>query len=369
MRRGAPFAAAFLALAAAGNAAAAPPAAVPDVVRWPVPWAAGQTFVYASETLDRDSGNAGEQAMRTSDVTTVEIRDGGDRGLVQAWRYSDFDVELLAGEPGPETEAIRAAADALEDLPILVQLDADAAYAGILNLQEVATRFRTALRPVMLAMLEAAIAKDVDPGADPAVAEAARAEMVSRLDGMLAKLASPPMVEAMLKRQMDTFNAFTGVDLEPGQAYEAEVELDNPVGETPLPARVEFAVFLPEAHPGHGLLEWTSTIDPERGMQAVREIVEGLTGEALPEEAGDELPEGIVLEDEGFFLFDLETGVPEMFEMERTVALGDRRKYDRSRMRLVSGDHEHEWVADPAGEVDAPVPAAAVDGTEPPETP
>lgn len=56
------------------------------------------------------------------------------------------------------------------------------------------------------------------------------------------------------------------------------------------------------------------------------------------------MPEGISVSDAGFFLFDRKTGVPEMFESERTVELGDRREYERTRMRLLGGAHAHAWA-------------------------
>ena len=322
-------------------------------VKLPVPWQPGMALAYATESVDVDAQAGVERRIVARDTTTITLHRAADGAWLQSWLSADQQLDLLAGEDDGTLAGMRAAAQAFEGVPLVVRLGPDAGYAGIEDLAGISARLREALRPVMVAGVEKALAGHPDAAAGTAKAPPAasgadaRAEAMKRLDGVLASMTAPAVVEAMLRRTPENFNAFTGLELEAGATYQAKAELDNPLGETPFPAQLEFLVYEPEDLPGHLLLEWTSTIDPERGAQAAWEAAQTMLGIEFPPESRKGLPSQVSLADDGFILLDAD-GIPEMFENERAVVFGDRRSFDRQRMRL-QNEHAHAWAHDDAG--------------------
>ncbi|MGH8075818.1 MAG: hypothetical protein ACREPE_00620, partial [Lysobacter sp.] len=129
-----------------------------------------------------------------------------------------------------------------------------------------------------------------------------------------------------------------------GERYALETELDNPLGGKKFPATMEFGLYASEEDPADIFIEWDSTIDPKKGMDAVWDLTETLYGIKVPKADRKGLPKQISFVDEGFIIFNRDSGVIEMFESTRTVKLGDKVDVDRNRMRLTNGDHSHTWT-------------------------
>lgn len=313
-----------------------------DTLRWPNPWKEGQSLAYETESLDSETGSGKHEKTRTTSTTQVRISKATADGFVQEWVSRDMTYDVLEGDKASEQVA-QAALKSFEGFPIAVDLDQDGNYTRIGNVDAVSARMRTVMKPVMVAGMETALAK-----LDKAEREKARPAALQQVEGVLDRMTSPAVVEAMLSRDIQTYNAFVGVDLEPGQWYELETELDNPLGGKKFPAKLQVAMYASDDDPDDIFLEWKSAIDPEKGMEATWELVEKLYGEKIGRKQRKGLPREIAINDEGFAMFRRNTGVTEMFEYTRTVKLGEYEKTERERMRLTNGDHDHEWNEEPA---------------------
>lgn len=319
-----------------------PAAFAADNLRWPNPWQQGRTLTYETESLDSQSGSGKLEKTRSTSTTRIRISEATADGYVQEWVSGDLSFQVLEGDRAGE-QVMQAALAGFEGFPIAVELDKDGNYSRIRNVEAVATRMRTTLEPVMLAGVDAGLAR-----LDQAEREKARPAALQQVEGVLERMTSPAVVEAMLSRDIQTYNAFVGAELEPGRWYELETELDNPLGGRKFPARLRVAMHPSQDDPDDIVLEWNSAIDPEKGMDATWELMEKLYGTKIGRSQRRGLPKEIAINDEGFALFHRQSGVTEMFQYIRTVRFGGYEKIERERMRLTDGRHDHEWDREPA---------------------
>jgi hypothetical protein len=321
-------------------------AAAAETIRWPVPWSAMPTLVYETERLDREDKAGTHEATRSADITEISVSQAREDGFRQRWRSEGATFEVLEGDKTMEAP-MRDAMQAFAGMPLEVELDAAGQYTRLHDVEALAARFREAMGPVVHAGIDAQLAT-----LDAPVQEKARTEALAQVDAMLDRMAAPAMVEAMLSRVLQTYNGFVGVDLEPGQWYELETELPNPLGGPAFPAKLQVMLTPSNDEADDVWLEWNQRIDPVKGAAAIWALAEKLVGQEIPAEARKDLPKEVDFHDEGVFLFRRSTGVIEMFETVRTVKLADTAKVERQRMRLTSGDHVHEWVPDDAGDAE-----------------
>ena len=318
-----PFSQAF-----AGGAAA-------PTVRWVLPWKAGTTLEYASEDL-QTSNLRGPERTRTTATATVRITEATKQGFVQAWSWKDTAV---AGEEGDRSReaAMREAAAGLQDVTLEVELDASGNYARLRNLERIAPRLREAMRPMVLLGLDNQLAGI----ADAARREEARKATTARIDAFLERMLAPAMLETMLTRNIQWYNGFVGIDIEPEQTYEAKVELPSPAGGAPIPVTITFSLSVGDDDPDDLFVTFEQKLDRENAGAAMTAMIEGLLGEKLPADQKQKLELSIV--DEGLFIVHRPSGIVEMFQSTRTVQAGEKRKVDRHRLRLLDNAHGHVW--------------------------
>lgn len=315
-----------------------------ETVRWVAPWSAMPTLVYETESVTRGVKAGVREHTRAMDTTEISVVQAREDGFRQRWRSSDLAFEVLEGERALEAPT-RESMLAFGAEPLEVELSAEGHYLRLHDAPAVASRFRTAMAPAMRAGIEAAVAQQATaPGA------AERAQIDRQVAAVLDRLAEPQVLEAMLGRVLQTYNGFVGVDVEPGAWYELATELPNPLGGTPLPAKLQFLLTVSEDDADDVFLEWNSTVDMGKGGDAMWAIVEKLSGQAIPAQVRDAIPDTIDFRDEGFFLFRRSSGVIEMFETTRTVKLAGTEKVERQRMRLIEGEHAHTWAAEDTAE-------------------
>lgn len=314
-----------------------------ETVRWPSPWSAMPTLVYETESLDREDKAGVREATRSADTTTIDISQAREDGFRQRWASSAMSFDVLEGDRSMEAP-MRTAMQAVAATPLEVELDAAGQYLRLHDVQAVSARFREAMGPVVHAGIDAQLATLDEP-----VQAQARTEALKQVDAMLDRMAAPAVVESMLGRVLQTYNGFVGLDVEPGQWYELETQLPNPLGGPAFPARLQVLLSVSDDDADDVFVEWNQRIDPEKGAAALWAMAETLVGETIAAGAREGLPKEVDFRDEGMFLFRRSTGVIEMFETTRTVVLADTHKVERQRMRLTNGDHGHDWVAE-AGE-------------------
>jgi hypothetical protein len=305
-------------------------------VKWPLPWQAGTTLEYAEENLTVNGLDKLERT-RTTSITTVRISEVLADGFVQTWTSHDSRYEVLEGDK-PDEQDIRALIEGMQDVALEVRLDDAGTYTGLRNLEAITPRLRKALRPRLDWLLEAQLAQ-----VPQAKREQARKAATAQVDGFLDRMLAPQALEVMLARNIQWYNGFPGLDIEPGQDYEVKTDLPNPLGGEAFPVTVTFSLSAPEDDPDHLYVVFEQRVDRDNAGPLVIAMVESLYGQRLLDK---EKSLDLSIVDAGMFAVQRATGVPEMFEATRTVQMGDKRKIERHRLRLLNGDHGHEWVAD-----------------------
>jgi hypothetical protein len=203
---------------------------------------------------------------------------------------------------------------------------------------------RTAFRAALAAVIDKEVAK-ID---EAARRDARRKEMQTIIDGLADRISAPPVLEALITRNIASYNNFVGLDIEPDMEYTLDVELPNPFGGPNFPAKLVVSLSVSEDDPDDIFVAFSQTIDAEKAEAALVAAGEALLGTKLTaEEAKKEL--NLSVEDEGLFVVNLPTGVVEMFESKRTTKVEDKLKIERHRMRLTNGEHEHVWTDEQEG--------------------
>lgn len=308
--------------------------AVAPTIRWVLPWKSGTTLEYVSEDLTTSNVREPERT-RTTSTATVRITGALKEGFVQTWSWQDTEFVVEEGDKSREA-AMREVAAGLQDVVLDVELDAAGNYARLRNLAQITPRLREAMRPMALLGLDDNLAKIPDA----TKREEARKSATSQIGAFLDRMLAPALLETMLARNIQWYNGFVGIDIEPDQDYEAKVALPNPMGGEPIPVTLTFSLSVVADDPDDLFVAFEQKLDRGNAGAAVTAIIEGLLGDKLP---GDRKPLDISVVDEGLFVVHRPTGVVEMFESTRTVQAGARSKVERHRLRLTNGEHDHVW--------------------------
>ncbi|KGQ17928.1 hypothetical protein LF41_1782 [Lysobacter dokdonensis DS-58] len=333
------------------SSSAADDAAKPaQSVKWVLPWKDGTSLTYAASESTTDETKGVRKRSRSSSTTVVRITESSADGFVQTWTGSGYTFEVLEGDKSEEAQ-MKALAAALDDLPVSVQLNADGNFTGVRNMDVLMPRFRAAMRPIFDGMIEAGVKKI----ADEKTRATKRAEAQAAMDKAMETMLSPAMMEALLARNISWYNGFVGIDLEPEQAYELETDLPSPLGGPNIPAKLTFSLSVSEDDAEDLFVSYHQAVDSEKARAALRANANHIVDGKIPESELAKIE--MTVKDEGFFVVHRPTGLVEMFEATRTTTVNGKDKVERSRMRLLNGDHDHTWKDE---ETDA-LPAAAKD--------
>lgn len=333
-----------LLLPISAQAAQAGPEPVAIKIKLPLPWKQGQVLAFDSERVKTETGPGKREKVVSASKVEVRTIEAGAEGFVQEWRWRDARDEVLEGDKrvlaamAPAVKEIEAA-----DLPVVVEMDAAGTYQRVRNLDQVGALFRKAMRPVMLSLMTTGF-EEASKGQDAATRQQALDKLPAEADALLERTTQPKLLEAMLTRELETLLNFSGAELEDDQSYVLETVLENPTGGAAFPAKLTFGLYVDEDEPEDVYLEWTMTIDPDKGAKAMVDTAERLYGRTFSPEEAKALPERIAVEDKGFIVFERATGLPEMFQNVRTTKFGETANYERNRLRLHGGRHAHEWV-------------------------
>lgn len=328
-------AALLCALPAASAFAMEEEAAPVPTVEWVLPWKAGTSLVYAMEDTTRQVQGDKREHSRNSATATVRIEQASPEGFVQSWTGTGSRYEVLEGDRSDEA-LMQQFGKAFDGVVLEVELDAAGNYARTRNIAELASRVRGAILAGAEPGIDGELAK-----MDAASRDEARGKAMERLQGIVDRMTAPAVLETMLTRNIQWYNGFVGIDIEPDQAYELVRELPNPFGGPAFPATLTFSLAVSEDDPDDVFVTFDQSIDPEKGKAAVIAATKALVGQDFPEDAMKDL--AFSLHDEGLFVVHRPTGTVEMFEAIRTTRFGDREKVERHRLRLTNGEHEHAW--------------------------
>ena len=336
------FAAALVcALPFAAIAAETAEAPAAETVKWVMPWKAGMSHKYAMEDIETETKAGVRAQQRTRSTVIVRISEAPNGEFVQAWSDEPGSAryEILEGDKSSEA-AMRQAMEALADVVIEVGIDKDGNYAGMRNLDDVLPRLRKAMLPVAQSGVDALIDKaEQDPAKREQARKAAAEGIAKGMDTMFA----PAVAENLLTRNIQTYNGFFNIDLEPDMAYELETKLPNPFGGDAFPAKMTLSLSVSKDDPEDVFVVFDQAIDPAGMTKTVEALLEKLSGDKAAVEAVKKTLEKLSLVDEGLFVVHRPTGVIEMFETTRTTKADGLEKIERHRQRLLDGEHEHVW--------------------------
>ena len=336
------FAAALVcALPFASLAAETAEAPAAGTVKWVMPWKAGMAHKYAMEDIETETKAGVRAQQRTRSTVNVRIAQAPDGGFVQAWSDEPGSAryEILEGTKTREAAMQKAMQD-LADVVIEVGLDKDGNYAGMRNLDDVLPRLRKAMLPVAQSEMDALIEKaEQDPAKREQARKAAAEGIAKGMDTMFA----PAVAENLLTRNIQTYNGFFNIDLEPDMAYELETKLPNPFGGDAFPAKMTLSLSVSKDDPEDLFVVFDQAIDPAGMAKTVEAMMEKLGGDKAAVAATKEALEKLSLVDEGLFVVHRPTGVIEMFETTRTTKVDGLEKIERHRQRLLDGEHDHVW--------------------------
>lgn len=328
-------------LALAGTTIAADPPAEAEKIKVPLPWKQGQVLHYQVEQVETDTSPGSREKSISTSMIEVKTMEAGKEGFVQHWRGYDNKHDVLEGDK-EQAEAMMDAMKGLEDLAFVVEMDGEGSYKGMRNLQDVATRLRAAMQPVMLKLVRETTTK-ATAAMEPAQRKEAMDKVESETNAVLDRFTSPQVLEGMLTRDIQTVLNFTGAELEDDQSYALDTTLENPTGGPPFPAKLTFGLYVDKDSPEDVWLEWTLEIDPVKGAAAIWDTAERLFGRKIDEAERKTLPLQVSIVDKGFIVFERATGLPEMYQYVRNTKIAENANYERRRMRLVEQPHDHAW--------------------------
>ena len=119
-----------------------------DAVALPLPWKRGQVLRYQTEQLEATIAPGGREKVQTTSTTEVTTVDAGKGGFVQHWRSHGVEVEVLDGY-ATFAGIAESVGRAFEDLPMILELDAEGSPIRLRNIDAISERMRQALRPAI----------------------------------------------------------------------------------------------------------------------------------------------------------------------------------------------------------------------------
>ncbi len=343
-----------------------------DALHWPMPWKAGDVWIYETENINEEQQGSQHQKLRITDTSEMRIAQSSAQDIVQTWTSTATKVETLAGDP-KQTEDTTLLYDAMTALPIEVALDSGGHYLRVRNIDTVSERLRDATRKILRKGSLAAIEQKVWRSMTEAQRKQAMIEIDANIKPVLELITNPTVTERFMAQSFTNFNRFVGVDLQDGGRYRGEGRLDVPELATSdlnaihgkdhdvnghgvngddfngyLPSVIEFGMTVSKDDPEDVFLIWNEKINPGKGRDAAWKASEKTGGRHKPESERIGLPSDLSIIEEGAILFHRPTGAIEMFESTRTTIIGGQVKHERARMRLTNGGHQHQWRDTPS---------------------
>jgi tetratricopeptide (TPR) repeat protein len=319
-------------------------AAEPDVekIKLPLPWKQGEVLRYETERVTTETAPGKREKSVATSKAAVATLEAGKAGFVQQWSWSESKEQVLEGDTSMQDAKAKATAE-LEKIPLVVEMNADGNYTGARHIADIGQRMVAVMRPMLVGQVDLELQKQAGP-MDAAERKQAREEAMERLDVFLKRFTEPKVLENLLTKDIQNVLAFTGAELENDQAYVLETVLENPTGGAAFPGKLTFGLYKDKDQPEDVWLEWSLVIDPVKGAAAVWDTMERMYDRKISEAERKELPAEVSIVDKGFILFERSSGLPELYQNERTTKFGVNANYERNRMRLLERGHDHAWL-------------------------
>jgi len=295
-------------------------------VSWPVPWRLGVKLEY--DEVDETVTIQGDRESRStsSSIATVETLQVREDGFLQRWTWRDGRTHD-EGVDEVVRRATAAAMKGLKDLALDVQLDKDGAYVAVDNIQSLSTKVREAMQRA---------AKDSMGDRQRPLSAKEQKGLLRLLDAVT----TPAALENLVASVPSRYNFVSSGGLTPGRLYEYDDEGPNPFGGAPFPMHDTMLVE-PDATPGWYLLQWTMTMDREKGSEVLADAVARLLKSSAVKMSKAELDatRERVLKDTDInfsarFRVDGRTGVVQWMQLVRAKRVGGRNTVQTSTLTL-----------------------------------
>ncbi len=310
-----------------------------EKVRWPIAWKAGEVARYDSESVMRETENDAANVHRITDRTEIRTAEAGVDGYALVWTTHDSRVEAVEGDRNV-VDMIAPVLDELDGFEVVIELDRDGHYRRVRNVDAIAIKLRTAMKPVFASNIQRMVAS-AHPKLSKYDIDAMLAVSESDIDASLDAMVSAPSVETMVSGQAKAMTAFVGKPLTVGKRYRDDAPMESPRNGLPLPARREYALSLVEGDPTLARIRWTRTLDPRGDAKMLWALVDELVGgdgddDEAPVGDRDARPSDLTLNEEGVVVFNRKTGVVEMMETVEISRYGKAHdEHERYRMRRI----------------------------------
>lgn len=272
----------------------------------------GDTF---SIEITRVIESTSQPQQNSRNVSSAQIRivSTGPEGTVLEWA-PDADQNLEAH--AAIDPVVRAASDATRDLRLRLRLDADGAYAGLANEEEVTAKLKIGLDLVVKDLLAKA-----------------PEEQRAKLETALGQVFTPTVMIAVFTRDVQTYFSMNGASLAPGESMTVDLEQPNPFGGNPLPAKL--LITMESAVPETAILATTTTYDGNALLRMTRDVL-AKSGERLSDAEFEKIPP-MQMADDGRFVFDRTFGLMRELTVNRRIVMGKEQRLEGLQIRLVRG--------------------------------
>ena len=269
----------------------------------------GDRFELAVTVVKQNSARPQQSGKST---TPVDVR-------VVSAVANGFELEWVAGEGRIEggqavDPVVRAAATALRGLKLRLTLDADGAYTGLANQNEVLSQVQKGVDLVV-----------------GAVIEKLPAEQRATMQKVLAQMLSPALLIQSATREAQIYFGMSGAELSVGESAALSLQQPSPFGGGSLPAT--FSVTMTSATSDAVVLTTATTYDPDALMRMTRALLEQ-SGKPIPEAELAKAPP-LTLNDEGRYVLDRKLGLPRELVVNRQISAGPDQRLERWEIRLV----------------------------------
>ncbi|HZH42753.1 MAG TPA: hypothetical protein VEY50_01525 [Lysobacter sp.] len=235
-----------------------------QVLTWPLPWRAGEAVEYDFRREERNWVGGREVEVHRQGVLRIETGTVEPKAIRQRWTLRTEPAED-ARVPTELRSALQALDRTLAPLPLEIRLSADGYYETIDNLDALHARAGTALRAVDAA--EARLRSGGLSGAD--------------LQPLLAAIGSREALELRLSTLPRAYHFVAGGGLGFDYEYRYEDSMPNLAGGPMLPLVGRMRMQRDALQPDWVMVEWTVTLDRERGGPLLRAMIEKLMASAL----------------------------------------------------------------------------------------
>ena len=256
------------------------------------------------------------KSSKTVTPITVEVLAHGATGGVVRWTFGHTSVIEGAGKDKDYAERM---ASLSEGMRLDFKLSPAGEVQGLADPEELRRHYARMLQEVEQGLLEKGLEREV----------------VARLMASSAQRVVGPDFERTSLLEVGLFHRCAGFAFVPGEKVEVENVLANPLGGDPLPAKGWYRLELADGSTAR--VRFELVLDAEKALALIlawwNEVAER-NGEP-PRQAPEELPLKDLSEETSFVL-DLASGLPRSVEHVRTSRIDQRKRVDRTLLRLVS---------------------------------